>query len=105
MFNRKWMIIAISSFIFLLSVSIFAYLRLIPTEIKSFPYYDSVGHFLLFGCLGFFTHLALKRRRALSFGFLLPIGPILVASYAMIDETLQVFSTTRSFDLSDLGFG
>lgn len=32
----------------------------------------------------------------------LPLGPVLVSLFSTLDEFLQIFSTTRSFDLFDL---
>lgn len=103
--NKKWIIGAALMGGFLLLVSVLAYLKLIPTEIKSVPYYDSVGHFMLFGMFAFAAEMASRGRKTKVFGMQLPIGATLVAIYAFIDESLQVFSTVRTFDLHDLAFG
>jgi uncharacterized membrane protein YoaT (DUF817 family) len=95
----------ISFVIFLIIVSFLAYNRLIPTEIKSIPFYDSIGHFVLFGLLGLIAHYAFNRRRTLVFGRMVPIGPTVAISYTLIDESLQVLSRNRTFDLADLFFG
>jgi len=92
-------------FIFLLSVSALAYLSLIPKGIKNIPYYDKISFFLLFGILGFSVHLAFNRKTIKIFNLSLPVGILLVSVYAITDETLQLFSKVRTFDLFDLGFG
>lgn len=86
-------------------ITLLAYNRLIPTEISAIPFYDSIGHFVLFGTLGLIAHYALGRRRIPVFGRNVPIGPTLAISYAFIDESLQLFSANRTFDISDLFWG
>ncbi len=103
--NKKWVYSAIFTMFFLVIVSGLAYLRLIPTEIKAVPYYDSIGHFALFGIFGFLVEMAFRGRKYELFSLYFPIGSILVALYATIDEILQTFSRNRAFDLHDLGFG
>ena len=60
---------------------------------------------MLFGLLGLIAHEAFGRRRVPVFGRIVPIGLTLAIVYAFIDESLQVFSRNRTFDLSDLFFG
>ncbi len=103
--NKRWIYSAISAMIFLMLVSILAYLKFIPTEIKSIPYYDSIGHFILFGIFGFLAEMAFDGRKYKLFGLHFPLGATIVGLYATIDETLQIFSRNRTFDLHDLGFG
>lgn len=91
--------------VFIVLVSALAYLKYIPTQVKSIPYYDSIGHFMLFGLLGFFAEMAFQGLKKKMFGITLPVGSILIASYAFIDESLQVFSPNRTFDLHDLALG
>ncbi len=91
--------------LFLITVSFLAYNHLIPTEIKSIPFYDSIGHFVLFGLLGLIAHYAFNRKRVPVFGRMAPIGPTIAIAYAFIDESLQVLSSNRAFDLADLFFG
>ncbi|MES2436542.1 MAG: VanZ family protein [Patescibacteria group bacterium] len=96
---------ALAFFIFLVCFSIFAYVGTMPTAIKMIPYYDSVGHFLLFGILASAADLALQRKTTKIFGFTLSLGITLVIAFALIDESLQVLSSSRTFDLHDLSFG
>ncbi len=72
---------------------------------RGIPLYDSIGHFFLFGILGLIAHYAFKRRRVLVFGRNVPLGITLAIVYAIFDESLQVLSHNRTFDLGDLFFG
>lgn len=83
-------------------VTLLAYEQSLPSIIKRIPFYDSIGHFGLFGMLGYFAYLAMYRRAVKIFGRCVPIGPALVGVYAIMDEALQVFSSSRVFDLGDL---
>jgi uncharacterized membrane protein YoaT (DUF817 family) len=103
--KNKTTTLLIAFTLFLLAVSFLAYNRLIPHEIKAIPFYDSIGHFLLFGLLGLIAHYAFNRKRVPVFGRVIPLGPTLAIAYAFIDESLQVLSHNRTFDLGDLFFG
>lgn len=103
--SKKWSIATGISYFVIFTATMLAYLRLIPLEIKKIPHYDSIGHFLLFGLLAFTFDHALKEKDVRVWGRSLPLGALLVACYACIDESLQFFSSARSFDLTDLFFG
>lgn len=87
--------------LFFLFVTILAHTKLIPIEIKSIPYYDSIGHFILFGIYAGLAYIAFGKKKVL----FLPLGPVLVTLYAIIDELLQKLSPNRSYDLNDLFWG
>ncbi|MFA6459189.1 MAG: DUF817 domain-containing protein [Candidatus Paceibacterota bacterium] len=100
--KHPFLVGSLAVFVFL---SILAYNRLIPSEIKLIPHYDSIGHFVLFGLLGLVAHYSFNRERKNVFGRHIPVGPTLVMSIAFIDEALQVLSINRTFDLMDLFWG
>ena len=89
----------------LIFISLLAYTENIPTEIKMIPYYDSIGHFVLFGLLGLLAHYAVNRKCVTVYRVLIPVGPIFAVLYAMVDEFLQLLSDKRTFDVGDLSFG
>ncbi len=103
--NKRNIYFAVAFFAFIVVVSVLAYLQILPTQYKHIPYYDSIGHFMLFGILGYLVHIACNRKHVTLFGFALPVAPVLVICYAIVDEVLQIFSSVRTFDLHDLGFG
>ena len=46
--NKKWAIILLGYFLLLITLSFLAYNRMIPSIIAKIPYYDDIGHFVLF---------------------------------------------------------
>ncbi|MEO0970436.1 MAG: VanZ family protein [Cyanobacteria bacterium J06639_18] len=88
------------------AISISAYLKIIPNEIKQFPYYDTILHFLLMGFSAFLGYLAFNKRKVKinlnTLKFSLPLTPIVISIFILIEECLQIFSPNRSFDLVDL---
>lgn len=103
--NRGWVLTSLVVFLVMFTATLLAYTKHIPIEIKQIPYYDSIGHFLLFGILSFVLYHALSGRCFVFRGHAFPISGFVVICYALIDEYLQLLSDTRSFDPSDLFFG
>ena len=102
MTNRNWLVAFWFYIGIILSITISAYLKIIPTEIKQFPYYDTILHFLLMGFSAFLGHLAFNKRKINILNFSLPLVPIVISFFVFIEECLQRFSPNRSFDLVDL---
>ncbi len=100
--NRNWVIAFWFYIGIILSISISAYLKIIPNEIKQFPYYDTILHFVLMGFSAFLGHLAFNKRKINIFNFSVPLVPIVISFFVFIEECLQMFSPNRSFDLVDL---
>ncbi|MBE9037093.1 VanZ family protein [aff. Roholtiella sp. LEGE 12411] len=101
-FNQRWVFAFWVYFGILMSISISAYLKVIPTEIAQFPYYDTILHFLLLGIAAYLSHLALKKRKIQILNISLPLAPLIVIFFCIVDETIQLFTPHRSFDLVDL---
>lgn len=103
--SQKYKVILLASFaLFLVVVFVGAYSGLIPTEIRAIPYYDSIGHFVLYGLLAFFATAAYQR--LLKVGRIrIPMAIVIVSSIAVVDEFTQTFSTMRTFSYTDLGWG
>ncbi|HLA56098.1 MAG TPA: VanZ family protein [Flavobacterium sp.] len=89
----------------IVTIFVSAYLGIIPTTLKSIPYYDSIGHFILYGIWGFcFGRVFTKA--TVSFGkLIIPLGIVIAFAIAIIEESLQNLSPIRTFSLSDLGCG
>ncbi len=102
MTNRNWAIAFWFYIGIIVSISISAYLKIIPNEIKQFPYFDTILHFLLMGFSAFLGHLAFNKRKISILNFTLPLVPIIISVFVLIEECLQKFSPNRSFDLVDL---
>ena len=90
------------AFTVLATATVLAYVRLIPKAIKDVPHYDSIGHFMLFGFLAFTLDRALAHRTTKFVRCDFPLGSMLVAVYATLDESAQYYSSARTFDLGDL---
>ncbi|MEM6755090.1 MAG: VanZ family protein [Cyanobacteria bacterium P01_C01_bin.38] len=102
MTNRTWAIAFWFYIGIILSITISAYLKIIPNEIQRFPYFDTIMHFILMGFSAFLGHLAFNKRKINIFNFSLPLVPIVISCFVFIEECLQRFSPNRSFDLVDL---
>ncbi|BAY81363.1 hypothetical protein NIES267_08390 [Calothrix parasitica NIES-267] len=100
--NRPWLIAFWFYVGICVSISISAYLKMIPNEIERFPYYDTILHFLLMGFSAFLGHLAFNKRKINILNIPLPLVPIIISIVVLIEECLQMLSPHRSFDLVDL---
>lgn len=87
--------------LFIITVSIGADLRLLPLHFIAFPYYDKLGHFVLYGVLGLLLHLALRSRARSFWRLPIPMALLVVAALAVLDELQQSFMPARSFDAVD----
>lgn len=100
----KWKIILFAYTFLLLIIFLLAYLGLIPTEIKFIPFYDSIGHFLLYGTWGYLFGRVFTEM--LEIGLLkISMGVFAVYLIAILEECLQPLSSLRTFSLFDLGWG
>lgn len=86
----------------LFAISMSAYLKVIPTEVARFPYYDTILHFLLLGIAAYLSHLALNKRQIHILGTALPMAPFIVLLFCILDEVIQKFTPHRSADIVDL---
>ncbi|MBL1200431.1 antibiotic resistance protein VanZ [Nostoc linckia z18] len=100
--NRFWVFAFWFYFGILMSISISAYLKIIPVELSQFPYFDTIMHFLLLGIAAYLGHLALNKRKIEIFNISLPLTPFLVIFFCIVDEIIQLLTPHRSFDLVDL---
>ena len=101
-FKQPWIFIFWIYFGILMSISISAYLKIIPVEISQFPYYDTILHFLLLGTAAYLSHLALNKRKIKILNIYLPVAPLIVSFFCVVDEIIQLFVPVRSFDLVEL---
>jgi polysaccharide biosynthesis protein VpsQ len=100
---RRFWVIAFWFYLgILLTISISAYLRVIPTEISQFSHYDTVLHFILLGIAAYLSHLALNKRQIVFLKIPLPLAPLIVFFFCIIDEIIQKFVPYRSADWVDL---
>ncbi|BAZ30280.1 hypothetical protein NIES4074_27360 [Cylindrospermum sp. NIES-4074] len=86
----------------LLSISLSAYLRVFPTQIAQIPYYDKILHFILLGIAAYVSYLSFNKRKIKILNFYLPLAPLIVILFCILDEITQLLVPYRSFDLVDL---
>lgn len=96
--NKTWGLIFLFYFLLIITIIILAYFNLIPHNPFNIRYFDKIAHFILLGLLGYFLHRTIKRK---SFYFI-PIGPLIVTIFCIIDEAFQIFSTVRNSEIYDL---
>ena len=101
--NQRWVYAFWVYFGILMFISMSAYLKIIPTEISQIPYYDTILHFLLLGIAAYLGHLALNKQKIQILNLSLPLAPLIVIFFCIVDEIIQLFIPYRSFDLVDLG--
>ncbi len=85
--------------LFIISISVLAYLNVIPTKKINIPYYDYVGHFILYGIWAYLFAMVLPKN-ILPF---IPVGILFITLITIVEECLQSFSSVRSFSLVDMG--
>lgn len=102
--KKKWNVYLSIYTCLLLLIFVFAYLRLIPTELKMVPFYDSIGHFVLYGIWGYLFAKVFDRQIRLNI-LSIPIGVLITFGIAVVEESLQSLSSVRTFSLYDLGWG
>jgi len=89
---------------FIVLVSVLAYLNIIPTQQIRIPYYDYIGHFILYGIWAYLFAWVLPKKAISISTFYIPWGIVVVMVITIIEECLQSLSTVRTFSLNDLGF-
>jgi len=100
--NKKWLIAFWLYFTLLITIFTMAYLRIIPVKIKVIPYYDTIGHFVLYGITAYLAHRALDRKTINFKSYIFPLAPVIISIFAIIEESLQSFSPYRTFSLLDI---
>jgi VanZ family protein len=90
---------------FLLTIFVLAYLRLIPTELNIIPFYDSIGHFTLYGIWAYLFARAFSQPVLLLGRFRIQLGIFIIIPIALVEESLQSLSRVRTFSLFDFGWG
>jgi hypothetical protein len=101
--TKKQVLLSYSAFIGL--IILLAYLGLIPTKLHDIPYYDSAGHFILYGLWGYFFGNAYQKPMIAIGRLIVQNGIAMAIIIAIIEESLQQLSPMRTFSLADLGFG
>ncbi|MGK7873422.1 MAG: VanZ family protein [Xenococcaceae cyanobacterium] len=100
--NRGWAIAAFVYSAILLTIFVLAYTGKLPPQLSNIPFYDTLGHFILYGIATYLGHRVLKRRRINLLGYAIPLWPLLFAIFTVLEEGLQSFSPNRTFSWTDM---
>jgi VanZ family protein len=99
---------AITFFLFLLLVAYWADTDSMPkilSALTEFPYGDKIGHFILYGILAYLLTVAMPFRRVKILRWSLPLGLVLAAGFASLEEISQLFFVNRTASFVDLFSG
>ena len=100
--RRGWRLLAAFYASLLLLILLLAYTGNLPPQLHRIPFYDKVGHLVLYGIATYLGHRVLQYRRICLGTIALPLFPLLFAIGALVEELLQVFSPNRTLDAIDL---
>ncbi|PSB35606.1 hypothetical protein C7B82_00990 [Stenomitos frigidus ULC18] len=79
-----------------------AYTGNLPPQFSQIPYYDKIGHVVLYGVAAYLGHRVLGYRRVNLLTIAVPLFPLLFAIGTVTEELLQTFSPNRTLDAIDL---
>ena len=101
-------LLALFFFLFILLVAYWANTNSMPEFLKAateFPYSYKLGHFVLYGILAYLLTVAMPFRRVTVLRWSIPLGVVLAAAFATLEEISQLFFITRSASFIDLFSG
>lgn len=67
------------------------------SAVKTLPYGDKIGHFILMGGLALVINLSLKYRMVTIIRLSVPLGSLLVLTVVVIEEFTQITNINRTF--------
>ncbi|MBW4470688.1 MAG: VanZ family protein [Stenomitos rutilans HA7619-LM2] len=97
-----WQLLAVLYTTAFLIILLLAYTGNLPPQFSQIPYYDKIGHVVLYGVAVYLGHRVFAYRRLVMRAIAVPLFPILFAIGTVIEELLQSFSPNRTLDATDL---
>jgi polysaccharide biosynthesis protein VpsQ len=97
-----WRAIAVFYATTFLVILILAYTGNLPRQLNQIPYYDKIGHVVLYCIASFLGHRVLNRRHIHLNSLRLPLFPVLFGLFTVSEELVQFLSPNRSLDPVDL---
>ena len=98
--NKIWVVLSILISVLIAAILYAAYLGEIPSFIGSVPYYDKIGHFVLYGMLSYVFWRVTNRKTVSK----IPLSPTIITALTIAEELLQGLSSNRTAIYSDLIF-
>ncbi len=102
--HRRWLLAFVLFAVVLLGIFAAAFLGEIPTRLVQIPYYDTIGHLVLYGILAGLLDLALghHQTRIVRTPIGIPTAALVVILVAITDELAQGLSPVRTRDVKDV---
>lgn len=79
-----------------------AYTGNLPSQLSVIPYYDKVGHVILYGIASYLGHRLLHRFTLRLGRYRIPLWVLAFSGWTLVEEGGQFFAPTRSLDAMDL---
>jgi polysaccharide biosynthesis protein VpsQ len=80
-----------------------AYTNHLPLDfLNQIPYYDKIGHVVLYFIATYLGHCVLRQRQYRCLNITWPLFPSLFGIFTLVEEVIQGFSPYRTLDLGDL---
>lgn len=79
-----------------------AYTGNLPPQLAQIPFYDTIGHFVLYSLATYLGHRVLQQRRIHILAYHLPLWPLVFGLFTLTEEGLQSLSPNRTLSLVDL---
>ena len=98
--NKKWITLAALCSVLITVILFAAYFGKIPNFIGAIPYYDKIGHIVLYGIWSY-IFWRVSNRKIL---FNIPLAPAAITVFTVVEEYLQILSPNRTASISDLIF-
>jgi VanZ family protein len=83
-------------------VLVMAYRNALPPQLEYIPYYDKIGHMLIYGVAAYLGERWVRHRRFRLLGVRLPLFVTLFSLFVVAEELVQYFSPHRNLDPGDL---
>ena len=83
-------------------VLVMAYSNALPAQLEYIPYYDKIGHVVLYGIAAYLEERLVRHRRIRLLGKRLPLFVTLFSLFVVAEELVQYFSPHRNLDPGDL---
>lgn len=86
----------------LLVILCLAYTGNVPSQLSQIPFYDKIGHVVLYGIAAYLGHRVFGYRQMTLLTIVVPLFPLLFGLGTVIEELLQSLSPNRTLDVIDL---
>ncbi len=89
-------------FAFIGGTLVLAYNDALPPQLGRIPYYDKIGHVVIYGIAAYLGERLMRHRRFRLVGRRLPVFVTLFSLFVVAEEMVQYFSPHRNLDPGDL---